>query len=136
MRKKRGQAAVEYVVLVGTLLVFLIPVVYYALNESSYQLKVSQLDNAVTRVSKAIDSVYALGPGAQEIVTITLPYGIEDVDVSDAGIHYTVSIFGGLSDFGYDTVANATGMMPILPGTYRILVRHDAGGFVDVGLKP
>jgi uncharacterized protein (UPF0333 family) len=140
MNAKRGQAAIEYVALVGTLLIFLIPVVYYALNESSYQLKVSQLDNAVRRVSRAIDSVYAIGPGAQEIVIITLPQGIESAEVGDAGVHYQVSIFGGISDFGYDTIAPATipqgGTFPTLPGTYRILVRHTSEGIVEVMLKP
>lgn len=136
MRKKRGQAAIEYVILVGTLMVFLIPVVYYALNESSYRVKMNQLDNAVKRVAKVADVVYALGPGAQDVVVITIPYGVLSSQVANYSINLEVSALGGDSDYGYRTVGNVTGSLPILPGTYRILIQHLRESVINVSVKP
>ncbi|MEK6840109.1 MAG: hypothetical protein AABX72_04140 [Nanoarchaeota archaeon] len=136
MRKKRGQAAIEYVILVGTLMVFLIPVVYYALNESSYRVKMNQIDNAVKRVAKVADVVYALGPGAQDVVVVTIPYGVLSSGVGNYSINLKVSALGGNSDYGFKTVGNVTGSLPILPGTYRILIKHLADNVVNVSVKP
>ena len=136
MGEKRGQAAIEYVVLVGTLLVFLIPVVYYSLNESSYGVKVSQIDNAMKRLSKVADVVYALGPGAQDVVVITIPVGVEQAIIGNYSINLKVSLLGGVSDYGYMTVGNVNGSLPITPGTYRIVLKHMSEGYVDVNLKP
>ena len=136
MRGKRGQAAIEYVILIGTLMVFLIPIVYYALNESSYRLKLNQIDNAVKRVAKVADVVYALGPGAQDVVVITIPYGVESAGVGNYSINLKVSALGGVSDYGYRTIGNVSGSLPIQPGTYRILVKHFSEGYVNVSVKP
>jgi len=136
MYKKRGQAAIEYVILVGTLLVFLIPVVYYSLNESSYSIKMNQIDDAVKRLSKVADVVYALGPGARDVVIITIPYGVESAGIGNHSINLKVSALGGISDYGYNTIAEVNGSLPITPGTYRILLSHLPEGYVNLSLKP
>ena len=135
MRKKRGQAAIEYVILVGTLMIFLIPIVYYSLNESSYRLKLNQVDNAVKRLAKVADVVYAFGPGAQDVVVITLPHGVESSSVANYSINLKVSALGGLSDYGYTTISNVSGSIPTAPGTYRILVQHLSAGYVNLSVK-
>ena len=83
---KFAQAAIEYIILVGIILVFLIPVIQYSLNEANLNLKINQLENSVRRVAKAADAVYAIGPGATEIITITLPHGIESTEVGNNGV--------------------------------------------------
>ena len=136
MKRKRGQAAIEYVILVGTLMIFLIPVVYYSLNESSYRLKLNQVDNAVKRLAKVADVVYALGPGAQDVVAVTIPHGVESSSVANYSVNLKVSALGGLSDYGYRTIGNVSGSVPIQPGTYRILVKHLSEGYVNLSVKP
>ena len=118
-----AQAAIEYVILVGVILVFLIPVIHYSLNEANISLKINQLDNSVRRVAKAADAVLAVGGGAAEIVTITLPYGIESSTVGSNRVALKVSMFGSFSDVVYTTRANVAGNLPISPGTYRIVVK-------------
>lgn len=120
---RTAQAAIEYVILVGVILVFLIPVIHYALNQASLNLKISQLENSVRRIAKAADAVYAMGGGASEIVTITLPHGIVSSLVNDTQILLKVGIYGSISDVAYFTKATVTGSLPIEPGTYNILVR-------------
>ena len=135
MYEKRGQAGIEYIVLIGVLLVFLIPIVYYSLDQSSFQVKVSQIENALKRLTKASDSVYALGPGARDVVVITMPHGIEEIQIENYTINFKVSILGGISDYGFPTIANVTGTFPKTPGTYRILIIHEPTGHVNLTLK-
>jgi uncharacterized protein (UPF0333 family) len=136
MGEKRGQAAIEYIILIGVLLVFLIPVVYYSLNQSSTQVRMSQLENAVKRLAKTADAMQGIGIGAHDVVVITLPQGVEEVEVGNYTINLKVSMAGGISDIGMPTKANITGSFPSTPGTYRILLQHLNTGVVNVSLKP
>src|SRR3989344_2461377 len=70
---RRGQAGIEYVILVGLMLIFLIPIIHYALNEATLNVKINQIDTTVRRIAKASDAVFSLGRGAREVVTVTLP---------------------------------------------------------------
>jgi hypothetical protein len=99
-------------------------------------IKISQLENAVRRVSKAADAVHAFGPGAQDIVTITLPQGVESVAIGNNSISFKAGVLGGISDFDMQTAANVTGSMPLGPGTFRIQILYLADGVVNISLKP
>ena len=136
MVEKRGQAAMEYIILIGVLFIFLIPIVYYSFTESSTSIKASQLDNAVKRMAKAADAVYGLGPGAQDIVVITLPFGVEEAVIGNHSINLRTSTFGGINDVNAVTIGEVNGSIPIQPGTYRILIKHLSEGYVNLSLKP
>ena len=132
---KFAQAAIEYIVLVGVIMVFLIPVIHYSLNEANTSLKINQLENSVRRVAKAADAVYAIGAGASELITITLPYGIESTNISNNQILLKVSMFGAVSDVIYATRVNVTGTLPNLPGTYNIIVKALSNLTVEIKQK-
>ena len=136
MVAKRGQAAMEYIILISLLFIFLIPVVYYSLTESNNSIRVSQLDNAVNKVAKVADEVYAIGPGAQDIAIITLPIGVESIAVGNHSINLVTHMFGGLDEVNAITVAEVNGSMPIREGTYRILLKYVSEGYVNISLKP
>ena len=119
---RRGQAGIEYVILVGLLLFFMIPIVNYALNEANYNIKVNQLDTTIRRVAKAANTVFSLGKGATEIVTITIPQGILSVSVNGHTLSYTVTLPGGVSDVEHVTKPQIQGSLPTLPGTYTIII--------------
>jgi uncharacterized protein (UPF0333 family) len=132
---KNAQVGIEYIILVSVLLLFLIPVITYALNESALNIRISQLENSLRRVAKGVNTVYALGPGAQEIVTVTLPKGIESSLVQNKSILVTAGILGGISEIHYATVAEVAGSFPIGAGTYRIRVLTMENDTVDVRLR-
>tara|TARA_Y100000310_G_scaffold144893_3_gene144244 strand:- start:56974 stop:57384 length:411 start_codon:yes stop_codon:yes gene_type:complete len=129
---KRGQAGIEYVILIGILLVFLIPTIYYSLNEANNNVKLTQLESSVRRLVKAADSVHAIGPGTIEIITITLPSGIQSVLVNGTRILMKVSMFGGISDVHFPSNAELTGTLPTTEGTYNIRVESQRSGKVNI----
>lgn len=129
---KRGQAGIEYVILVGVLLVFLIPTIYYSLNEANRNVKFNQVENAVRRLAKAADSVHAIGPGSIEIITITLPDGVQDFSLDESEVSLQVSGFGGLSDVHYKTSVPLVGKLPLGKGTYTMRVASLKSGEVNI----
>jgi len=130
-----GQAGVEYIVLIGVLLFFFIPIVYYSLTQSTSSVKLSQVENIVNRLGKAADAVYALGPGSTEIIPITMPEGVAGILIGGAAereIILNVTGAGGISDVHITTKANITGSLPLEKGTYFIKVEALPGGVVRI----
>lgn len=133
-----GQAGVEYIVLIGVLLFFFIPIVYYSLTQSTSSVKLSQVENIVNRLGKAADAVYALGPGSVEVIPITMPEGVTGILVGGAAeqeIILNVTGAGGISDVHVTTKANLTGSLPTERGTYFIKVEALPGGIVNISQR-
>ena len=129
---KQGQAGIEYVMLIAILLFFLIPTIYYSLNEANTTVKISQIDNAIRRLVRAADAVHALGPGAIEIITVTLPEGIDNITVEGSSILLEATLYGGGSDVHYVSQASLVGALPTDEGTYNIRVESMKIGVVNI----
>lgn len=129
---KKSQAGIEYIMLVGILLIFLIPVIHFSVSDANVQIKINQLDNTARRLAKATNSVYAIGPGAQQVVVVTVPRGVTFMNATGKEVLYQTTLFGQTSDFHYPIKGVLNGTLPVLPGTYRILVIARDGGVVDV----
>ncbi len=132
---KRAQAGIEYIIMVGLLLFFLIPTLHFAVSEANLQIKINQLDNAVRRIAKSANAVYAVGPGSQEVVTITLPKGVTGFSAAGHDLLYQTTLFGQTSDFHYSLFGTLNGTLPVQAGTYRILVTAMEGDLIDVRLR-
>jgi len=95
MPKKRAQAAIEYVLVLGTLLIALGYVGYSVLNESETTIKLAKARNTVDSIAKAADSVYSLGPCSKTYVEVSIPDSVEETSVSDNIIELKIGWAGG-----------------------------------------
>ncbi len=135
---RSGQAGVEYIVLIGVLLFFFIPIIYFSLTQATNSVKQSQVENIVNRLGKAADAVYALGPGSQEIISITVPEGVQQSIIggpTEREILLKVTGSGGVSDVHISTKTKLVGSLPITKGTYFIKVESLPGGIVNISQR-
>nr|MBA4405479.1 hypothetical protein [Nanoarchaeum sp.] len=130
--KKRGQAAFEYMILVGALLVVLIPLFHYVSYYSSQNVKVEKLEDAVQTLGKTSDALYAFGPGNKDYVMISLPGGITETRVSGTEILIKVNIFGDISDFYYTTKGPVTGSIPAEQGQFEMEIEILENGTIQI----
>ncbi|MFH1052929.1 MAG: hypothetical protein V1740_00790 [Candidatus Woesearchaeota archaeon] len=133
IRSKKSQSSVEYIMIIGVVLVFTMPLFYFALSQSRNNIKVNQADDAVNTLSKAVDTVYALGPGSKKYVWISIPKGTSGTYVANKSIGILMSIFGGQSDYFSSTKAEVFGSFPSDAGTYKIPVEALENGLVLIG---
>lgn len=129
MRRKRGQAGIEYVILIGLLLFFFIPLIHYSFQETNNAVRATQLDSFVSRLSKAIDAVHSIGPGSTEIVVVTLPKGVSEAILYNSvnpgepsEIVLKVQFYGGVSDIHASVKPYLYGELPTSSGTYHMRV--------------
>ncbi len=131
--QKRGQASVEYLAIIGIVLVVTIPLFFYSFQKSSENIKINQADDAVNTVARAADSVYALGPGAKRFVWVTIPQGTTGSSINNNSVQLQITIFGGISDIHASSRANLIGVMPYEAGVYKIPVESLDSGYVQIG---
>lgn len=130
----KSQASMEYLTIVGLILVFLIPIFYYASSTSSTVIIKNEAKDAVKSLSKTVDFVYSLSPGTKSYVWITIPGGVINTSVSNNEVGLTLD-YGGISEIFYETKANVSGGFPSAKGTYKIEVEHLDSGIVYIGSR-
>ena len=120
---KKAQASFEYIMLVGIVFFFVVFILYYTLIESNQTIKMNMANDAVTKVAKTADMVYALGPGSQDYIQIEMPNGVQSTNLSNKKISLKIKIFSSVSDVFDETKANITGTLPTKGGIQHISVK-------------
>ncbi len=123
----RGQISIEYILLVGVILVVVIPLLYYSFSKTNTDIRYQQASDAVNALAKAADEVYSLGLGSRNYVWINPPEGVTNVIIKDKIINLEVAIYGDRSDFVAKTNANLTATQDLLNkllygGSYKVSV--------------
>lgn len=127
----KGQAALEYMFLLGILLAFLGGVLVYSSQTSILSLRSTQSAEAVKVVANAADRIYKTG-GGNITVTVDIPSGVANQSVANKGIKLTLKIGGSTGDAFASTSGNVTGNLPTEQGRYKIAVEMLSSGVVQV----
>lgn len=114
-----GQAAMEYLLLIGLLFVVLTPVFLLSLNSTAVAIRFTEAKEAVEAIAAAADHLDQLGGGKQTIV-VTIPAGVTSTKVGNQAIVVTVAVGGAAGDSVAFTDANVTGSIPAAPGRQEI----------------
>jgi len=130
---KKAQVGLEYLVILGAILVILIPLFFYAISKSSENIRFSQAEDAVNSLGKAADEVYALSPGTKKYVWVNIPGGVENTQITSSEISLTIGVFGNTSDIVAITRAPLAGEIPVSKGTHHIPVELLDSGIVLIG---
>ncbi|MBI4149739.1 hypothetical protein HY491_04795 [Candidatus Woesearchaeota archaeon] len=118
----RAQIAVEYLFILGFLLIIIAPILYYTLQGQSASINVSQAGDATTAIAQAVNTVHALGPGSRQLVWVTLPQTLVNSSLANKEVLLRIKVGDGVSDIVARTNAAMSGSLPSAPGTYQITV--------------
>ena len=121
--ERKGQQAVEYMIMVGVLLVAVGGLAGYALMMYSETVALNQVKDSLKDLQDAADRIYALGEGNSVIVKILLPNGVSETKVVGRGLYITATTFGTSSVSFVETDANVHGAIPAASGIYEIEVK-------------
>ena len=129
----RAQLAIEYVIVIGIILIALIPIFYYSLTESSRVTRINQANDAVNTLARAADGVYSIGPGTRKYVWINMPGGVRGYSLANKTVLINLFVFGGVSDVFSQAKADLAGVIPLSGGEHRIKVEMLETGYVLFG---
>lgn len=135
MFSNRGQAALEYMMIMGITLAILVPLfslVTTYTNNSKVELRISSLDDSLNSVAESADMVYSQGYPAKITTRFHVPEGTVSTNVTDHHFTASISTGGGATDLFSKTSANLTGSLPSEKGNYRVSLKMTERGVVNV----
>jgi|GEM_PF-2744717 len=130
---RRGQASIEQLIVLALGIGMVTLIFYYSVNFSTDNIRISQAQDMVEKLSKSADYVYSLGPGSKDVVDVYVPDGIVYTRIDNNTIHVRLSLSSGDSDVFSDTRPVVIGEIPPTPGHHQITVTHTQGGKVMLG---
>jgi len=134
----KAQAAFEYMLVVMLVMAFLVPLWTYTLsvnNEASDELALSYAKNAVETLTSAADLVYTQGAPAKVKVSLFVPDGVEEHNITNRTIILKVVYSGGSTGIFSTSRARLNGTMPTSRGTYWMEVRAVDNADFDVDIQ-
>ncbi len=117
---RKAQVSIEYLSTISVLLIAIAVLVGYAYVVYPDYVKISTMNNSLRSLKSAVNSVYSLGPGNSETVSIEIPSEMQSAVVINNMIRFT---YLDGSETGIFVNPNIHGSLPTAKGTYTILVR-------------
>ncbi|MBU0761800.1 MAG: hypothetical protein KKD39_02140 [Candidatus Altiarchaeota archaeon] len=143
MGTQRGQVAVEYMALLGTLLLGLVFLGYYQLDDTRIGIEVATAQDAIESLARSADTVYAIGPCSRTYTHITLPKGINpllDPYGGTEGFYQGPHMVKIVADFGNGptdiispTKGKIQGYIPAIDRGYKMQVFQTCSGVIQIG---
>lgn len=119
--KSKAQAALEYIIIVSMVLVFMIPIWTYVSSmqsQTSVELALTYAKNTANQIADAANLVYSQGPPAKLKISVYIPYGVENVTIVNSTIKFTIWARPGYSDVFAFSNAQLNGTLPTKEGYY------------------
>ncbi len=135
----KGQISLEYMAVIGVILLVSLPLFYYATKTSGDNIRVGQADNVINSITNTANLVYSSGLGSKDFVWVNIPSGVSGVSVKNNSIILNLSIFGGVSEYVSFSKANLVATQDfinktVIKGTYKVPVEtfRDSAGVIKV----
>ncbi|MFH1978459.1 MAG: hypothetical protein ABIJ92_03980 [Candidatus Aenigmatarchaeota archaeon] len=122
--KRKAQAAFEYMMIVGIVLLFIVPVWSYmntVHKDTTNELYFSYARNAVTKIVDTAELVYSQGPPASVQVVVYIPKYVEEINITGTTINIRLNI-GDVNDVNGFGIAPLNGSLPTTEGSYVIKI--------------
>lgn len=119
------QVAFEFMIIVGIVMAFLIPVWIYSSNvqqQTNTQLAVSYAKNTVQRIADASSLVYSQGEPAKVEIMVYMPKGVEEVNITNNTIMLSIWTGPTISNVFAESLADMTGTLPTTEGRYFVKI--------------
>lgn len=130
-----SQAAVEYIIMFGMILSFMVFIwgyVNYSSSDINAGIRVENAMLFINRLKQSVDSVYAYGSPAKETVNLYLPAGVLNLTViNQREIFISIETPSGLSNLSVLARAPISGTLPVREGYYSIKVEA-VGDYVNI----
>ncbi len=127
----RGQAAIEYFVIAGMVMMFMIPIWAYVVTtqqQVSDELSLSYTRNAAKQIADAASLVYSQGEPAKINIKVYIPNGVTNVSIVNKMIIFNILTGPQVSEVWYTSTAElqGDGEIPCSEGYYYFdIISHD-----------
>ena len=123
MRERNAQVSMEYVIIVGFILVIMIPLIlifYEHTSSTNDQVITSQVDMIAKKVVDSAESVYYLGEPSKTRIKVYMPTNVEKVTIYNKEIVFKVKTRSGITAISQLSSVNISGSISETKGIHYI----------------
>jgi len=131
----RGQAAIEYMMIISISMIILIPLMFIVnsyISGSRDEMKIRSLEDNVNSLGEVAEMVYFQGYPAKMTIEFYVPERVTTSNVDGNLIWVRMGTSGGDIDITTTTQANMTGNLPTDSGSYMLEITATEDGLVNV----
>ena len=124
-RYRSGQVGIEYLILVGFLVAAVIPIIYYATQQSYItkdQLISSQMEKIAQEIENACNLVFSYGNNSKLTLKLYFPEGIKSIKISGKQVEFVYYTSSGEAFVYSYPLVNLSGNISTLPGLHEIKI--------------
>ena len=132
--KRRGQVSIEFMVVVGFMLLVLTPLIiayYQNTQSSSNTIQSEQLDKVAREITDTAETVYYLGEPSKITIQAYIPHGVKRVTISNNEIVFKVIRGAKTADIVSVSKVNITGSIGTSEGIHNIVLEAKEG-YVEI----
>ncbi len=125
IKNKRGQAAMEYLFIVGIAALIVLPLTILFFSEISdltESMTRTQIDKASSTLAQAANEVYYLGEPSQKTIKFYMPNHIESVDMAGNNLTFVIAFDESSFSVRKYSQANLTGNLSASQGTHTVQI--------------
>ncbi|MBW2975192.1 class III signal peptide-containing protein [Candidatus Woesearchaeota archaeon] len=128
--KKRGQVALEYMILIGlttVIVIFLLVMSNYYSKGVENTINTNQIDRMGKELIDKAESMYYFGQPSRTTVKAFIPKGIESINITSNEINFRVKTEGGTADMFYSSFVPLKGNITSSYGLHYIIIEAREG---------
>ena len=129
----KGQASLDSLLMMGLGLILAAAFFFVVNIMLSDSIASAQAEDAVQSIAQEVKYVYSSGEGTVRYADVTIPNGVEEINLDGNRVHMRVSLSSGSTDFYSNTPVKLVGSIPAEPGYERVTVRYLPSGDIQVG---
>ncbi len=133
--RRVSQVSIEFLIVSALVLLILAPLwmsMLRAIQAQQDDLRVSQARTALQRIVQSADLVYVQGAPASVVVTVYVPSGVSNYSLLSNETVYILALGSAHTDVVEPTKTPLSGSLPTTEGTYKLIVKAEATGIVNV----
>ena len=133
-KSRPGQVGIEYLILVGFLVAAVIPIIYYATQQSYVtkdQLISSQMEKIAQEIENACNLVFSYGNNSKLTLKLYFPDGIKSIKISGKQVEFVYYTSNGEAFVYSYPLVNLSGNISTLPGLHEIKIVNK-GNYVEI----
>lgn len=132
--RNKAQVAVEYMILVGFLVVITIPLILIYNSHykgTSEQIISNQADQLGQKIVDTVESIYYLGQPSKTVIKVYMPNQVENITIGNREVVFRIKLSGGFDEVVKVSSVPINGSMNPSSGIHYVEIKS-VGSYVNI----
>jgi len=125
----KAQSGIEYMIIIGFVSLAIAVVLlsaYFYINMSKDRIRENQIEVMASKIISSSEAVFFAGEPSQATVTVYVPQGVSNIDISGYDLIITSSASSGTNKRAFTSKVNITGTINAVEGAKKLLIKAEA----------